>query len=426
MTPMTPRLAAVAFLCTLLPVPPSLAKEPAPVLAPGGTYNVRDYGATGDGKTRDTAAFEQALMACNNAGGGTVLVPAGNYCIGSVVLWSHTTLQVEKDATITGSADLADYPLSTARWEGLQRPAYRALLTADHASDIAITGGGTIQGSGAVGKLRHPRGPVLIEAVECRGVKVAGLTLKNDSVWTLHPNYCTDVTVSDLQFQTVGSNSDGIDPDSCRQMLIENCTFNTGDDNIAIKSGKGQEGQQIGRPSEDITIRGCKFINGHAGVALGSELSGGIRNVKIEHCEFGEGRAALYIKTCPGRGAYVENISLRDSLIHCKALEIRTDYKANPDSQGIAGEAGLTWVNGIRLENLRLDGKGILDVYGLPEKPVSDLIAVHITGTSPKPITLQNTRNVTLRDLHVTGFTGPLVTRETGAGDSKKAQKKTP
>ncbi|MGC3988253.1 MAG: glycoside hydrolase family 28 protein [Chthoniobacteraceae bacterium] len=409
MTPVSPCLAAVALLFTLLPLSPSLAKEAAAPLTPGGTYNVRDYGAKGDGTTKDTAAFEQALMACHLAGGGTVQVPAGNYCIGSIALWSQTDLHLEKDATITGSADLVDYPLSSARWEGLERPAYRALITADHASRIAITGAGTIQGSGTVGKLRRPRGPVLIETVECRGVKIDGLTLKNDSVWTLHPNFCTDVTISNIQFQTVGSNSDGIDPDSCSKMLIENCTFTTGDDNIAIKSGKGLEGQEIGRPSEDITIRGCKFINGHAGVALGSELSGGIRNIRIEKCEFGEGRAALYIKTCAGRGAYVENITLRDSLIHCKALEIRTDYKANPDNQGIPGEAGLTWVNGIRLENLKLDGKGILDVYGVPEKRVSDLTAINITGTSPKPITLRNTRNVTLREIHVTGFTGPLV-----------------
>jgi hypothetical protein len=219
-----------------------------------------------------------------------------------------------------------------------------------------------------------------------------------------------------VQFTTSGSNADGIDPDSCANVTIENCTFDTGDDNIAIKSGKGREGAAIGRPSENITIRGCKFIRGHAGVALGSELSGGIRNVTITNCEFGEGRAALYIKTCPGRGGFVENVSLSDSKIHCKALEIRTNYKANPDSQGIAGPAGLTSVRNLRLHNLQLDGKGIIDVYALAEKPVIGLSASNFTGTSAKGMSLANVQKVALSGIEVTGFSGPLLTIENVSG----------
>ncbi len=205
----------------------------------GARLDVREQGAVGDGKTKDTAAFQKALDACGAGGGGEVVVPAGKYVIGSVVMQSHTTLKLAKDAILLGSSDIADYPLGRARWEGLDAPAHRALIHAENAKEVVVVGEGTIIGAEAAGKLRDPRGAALVEMVECQGVRVEGVTLKQYGVWTLHPTFCDDVSVIGVTFETRGHNSDGIDPDSCRRFRIEKCTFSTQDDCIAIKSGKG-------------------------------------------------------------------------------------------------------------------------------------------------------------------------------------------
>jgi len=172
-----------------------------PVTSPA-RIDLRSQGAAGDGKTKDTAAFEKALAACSAGGGGEVVVPAGTYLIGSIVLPSHTTLRLEKGATLKGSSDIADYPLGTARWEGVDAPAYRALNSAFKADQIAIVGEGEIVGAEAAGKLRNPRGAALVEPVECRGVRIEGVTLRQFGVWTLHPTFCDDVAVVGVTFDT--------------------------------------------------------------------------------------------------------------------------------------------------------------------------------------------------------------------------------
>ena len=202
-----------------------------------------------------------------------------------------------------------DSPLEAARWEGLMRPSLRALIHANHADAITVSGEGTIRGGATIGKGRAPRGAVLIEPVECSGFRLEGVTLENHSVWTFHPAFCKGVTVSHVTFNTDGPNSDGIDPDSVQGMYIESCVFNTGDDCIAIKSGKGIEGNKMGRTTTDVLIRDCRFIKGHAGVAIGSEVSGGIRGVRIERCSSEHATRLLRIKTCAGRGAFIEDVA---------------------------------------------------------------------------------------------------------------------
>jgi len=275
-------LAAFTLFVTF----PLSAQQPAPTPAPTkpAPLNVKDFGAMGDDTTKDTAAIQKAIDTCAQAGGGEVDFPAGTYLTGSIVLKSHVHLVVPQGSTIHGTSEIADYVLATARWEGMQKPAYLALIRADHAEDIAITGAGVIQGGSNIGKLRNPRGPTLIEPVECETVRLDGLTLHGSGVWTVHPTYCQDLTLSNLIIQTSGGNSDGIDPDSCSNITIDHCSFDCGDDDISLKSGKGQEGVKIGRPTENVTITNCTFIKGHSSVAFGSELSGGIRNVHIQHC----------------------------------------------------------------------------------------------------------------------------------------------
>jgi polygalacturonase len=381
------------------------------------TFDVKSYGATGDGKTKDTAAIQQAIDACAAAGGGEVDFPAGTYLTGSIDLKSHVHLVVPQGAIIQGSGDKTDYPLATARWEGMEKPAYLALIRANDATDIAISGSGTIQGDMTIGKLRNPRAPTLIEPVSCTDVRLDGMTLHGKQMWTVHPTYCQNVTISNLTIKTYSYNGDGIDPDSCQHVTIDHCSFDTVDDNIAIKSGKGQEGVNVGKPSQDITITNCTFIHGYSSIAFGSELSGGIADVHISHCTFQKGRAALYLKSRPGRAGYIRNVTADDLDVGPEPLlEIDINYKSNPDAQGVPGVAGLTKFQNITITNARIQGASAVKVVATPENPADGITLSNITGSCAKPWIFQNAKNVTLKDIHLTGLQGDFLSLQNTSG----------
>jgi polygalacturonase len=373
--------------------------------AAGGGYNVRDYGAAADDRTMDTVAIQKAIDSAAAAGGGEVSLPPGTYRAGSIELKSHVTLRLDAGAIIHGSASAADYPLVTARWEGIKRQCHQALIFADHAEDIAITGSGTILGEGKVGKLRDPRGPTLIEPSNCRNVRLSGVTIGNIGVWTLHPTYCRGVTVSNATIDSTGKNSDGIDPDSCQGVVISHCTFSAGDDDIAIKSGKGEEGVKIGMPADDITITDCTFTKGHAGIALGSELSGGISRVKIANCKFSGVKEAIYMKSSPGRAGYVRDVQAGNLTVTDTALlVIQTTYHSNPDSQGVPGDAGLTSFGGIAISDVRADSKRLVTVEATPERPVDGLALSNITGSCREGFVICNAKGVALANIKLDGM----------------------
>jgi len=372
------------------------------------SVSVRDFGAVGDGETLETATIQKALDAVADRGGGVVQVPAGRYVTGSLVMKSHTTLHLETGASLLGSTNADDYPIVRARWEGIETNCHRGLISADHAKDIAITGSGVIEGNPAVGRLRNPRGPTVMEFIECGNVRVEGVTLKSSRMWTLHPAYCHDVRISGVTFNTTGANSDGIDPDSCRRVVIDGCTFSTGDDNIAIKSGKGQEGVKIGRPSEDILITNCTFIKGYTSIAFGSELSGGIRRVRISHCTFGLGRAAMQLKSRPGRAGYLHDLAADHLVVGPEPLlEIIGNYSFNPDPQGVPGAKGITQFSHIRITDVRIASTNLLTILGPAEKPVNGIQISRVTGTCQKGSVIQNARKVILTDIHLDGISGP-------------------
>lgn len=382
-------------------------------------YSVRDFGAVGDGKALDTVAFQKALDMAAKAGGGIVRVPEGNYVTGSLVLKSHTTLHLDSGANLLGSANAEDYPLIRARWEGIETNCHRALISADHAKDIFITGSGSIEGNPAVGRLRNPRGPTVIETIECDNVRVEGVTLKSSRMWTLHPAYCHDVRISGVTFNTSGANSDGIDPDSCRRVLIDGCTFTTGDDNIAIKSGKGQEGARIGRPCEDIIITNCTFIKGYTSIAFGSELSGGIRRVRISHCTFKNGRAALQLKSRAGRAGYLQDITADHLAVGPEPLlELDSNYSYNPDPQGVPGVEGITQFSNIRIWDVKIASTNLLCIIGPSEKPADGIQISRVTGTCQRGSVIQNARNISLTGIDLEGIDGPayFTNNVTGTG----------
>jgi polygalacturonase len=275
-------------------------------------FNVRTFGAVADGTTKDTAAFQKALDTCANAGGGAVIVPAGDYLIGSIELKSRTILLLQSGAHLLGSPDLADYPVTKVRWEGKWIDGHRALIFAHDADHIAITGAGKISGNPALGGREMPRRPVIIEPINCTNIEFKGFATEHHSMWSIHPTYCENVTAQNLTIRSTGGNGDGIDVDSCRHVRIENCDISTGDDCVALKSGRGMEGYRIARPTEDVLISHCTLADSiFACIGIGSETSGGIRDVRIEDCKFTRARTfAIYIKSRPGRGAFIEDISV--------------------------------------------------------------------------------------------------------------------
>lgn len=380
--------------------------------APGATYNIRDFGATGDGVTKDTAAFQRALDACAVNGGGEVLVPAGRYRIGSVQQGTRTVIRLEPDSVITGSPDADDYPMMDVRWEGRWQPGRRALIYAGNVDHIGIIGPGRIEGNPAVAAPQNPRGVVVLEPVNCTDVRWEGFTVTQGGNWATHPTYCTDVVIKDL---TIRGRRDGIDIDSCKNVRIEGCDIETGDDAISLKSGRGLNGARIRRPTEDVLIADCNLRGLYfASIGIGSETSGGVRNVRIERCKFTARTHAIYIKTRTGRAGVTENITGEDlEVLGGGFLRINLTVGGNTNTADdpVPGLAGYPEARRLSFTNVRLRNATVL-VEGAqvaPEKPVLGLTLANITGTVAKGITLRHARDVVLRDIQVTGFTGPLL-----------------
>ncbi|MFM2295188.1 MAG: hypothetical protein RLZZ350_1601, partial [Verrucomicrobiota bacterium] len=275
-------------------------------LSPATTINVRGCGALGDGTTKDTRAFQRALDAVAVAGGGEVFVPPGNYLLGSVQLGDRTTLRLAPGSVLTGSGDTNDYPMLDVRWEGRWQPGRRALLYAADVTHVGIVGAGRIAGNPAVAAPQNPRGALVLEFVHCRDVRWEKFSVTQGGNWATHPTFCTDVKISGVK---ITGDRDGIDIDSCEQVRIEDCDLDTGDDCISLKSGRGLDGARLGQPTADVLITRCRLHGRRfASIGIGSETSGGIRDVRIEHCQFTSRTFGVYIKTRIGRGGVIENI----------------------------------------------------------------------------------------------------------------------
>jgi polygalacturonase len=401
--------------------PPAAAFLSRAFAQPGSvTINVRDLGALGDGTTKDTTAIQRAIDRCHVLGGGEVLVPSGNYLTGALALKSNTTLRLEKDAVILGSPDFADYPVTQVRWEGKWIPGHIGLIYAMDANRIGIAGPGRIVGNPALGgrptaqnPLRHP---ALIEPIGCRDLRFEDFSTDYRLMWSLHTTYCEGVLFKNLTIRSTGGNGDGIDIDSCKHVRIEGCDISTGDDCIAIKSGRGWEGYALHQPTEDVLITNCTFADSiFACIGIGSETSGGIRGVRIEHCRFTRAQTfAIYIKSRPGRGAFIEDIVADDldvSGVTAGFLRLNLLSSGIQDPEPVPGDEGIPTLKNFKFSNIRVkDCPNVVDGVSIhPSKPLDGFSLVNVTGTASKGIALANIKNVEIRDIKVTGVAGPLI-----------------
>jgi polygalacturonase len=267
-----------------------------------------------------------------------------------------------------------------------------------------------------------PRRPVLIEPITCLDVRLEGFATEHQNMWSIHPTYCNGVTARDLVIRSTGGNGDGIDVDSCTHVRIENCDIATGDDCIAIKSGRGMEGYRLARPTEDVLIRNCTLADSiFACIGIGSETSGGIRGVRIEHCKFTHAKTyALYIKSNTGRGAFIEDISASDLDVATAPggfLRLNLTGSGIKDAEPVTGDEGIPRTRNFSFKNVKVNCGTLVDAAQTsPEKPINGFSLVNITGTCAKAVMLANLTNAVLRDIHVTGYAGPLLTQTNVSG----------
>jgi polygalacturonase len=318
---------------------------------PARDFPITDFGAKGDGQTDCSAAIARAIEACNRAGGGRVVVPPGVFLTGAIHLKSKVNLFLAKGAVLRFSTDPSKYlPTVFTRWEGVECMNYSALIYAYEQENIAVTGEGVLDGQAsranwwrwkggdpscdqkegrkrlfAMGERGVPVAervfgegdflrPNFFQPYKCRNVLVRGVTFQDSPMWFLHPVLCRNVTVDGVTVVGKGPNNDGCDPESCFDVLIKDCRFDTGDDCIAIKSGRNNDGRRINVPSANLVIQECSMKDGHGGVVIGSEISGGVRNVFAEECLMDSPNLerALRIKTNAVRGGLLENIYMRN------------------------------------------------------------------------------------------------------------------
>ena len=355
--------------------------------------DARAYGAKGDGTTKDTAAIQRAIDVCA-VKGGTVTLASGTFVAGPLVLKSHMILNIAQGATLLGSPDHADYPVKTE----FRGPGYQALLGAVNAEDIAITGGGTIDGNGAswwaiartqkdAGLLGSPHSrPRGIVFDHCKHVRIEGVTVQNEPYWQIAPYYSDDVVLRNLRIlaDPHSPNTDAIDPFSSSHVLIDHVYADVGDDNIAIKSGM-IDSPGPDAPSTDITITDCEFRHGH-GLSIGSEIAGGAQRIRAKRVHFVGTDQGLRIKANRDRGADVSDISFKDITMEgVKTSILISEYypKALPEGEVASAPIGrLTpFFHDIQIENVTsTDSNWAGVIIGLPESPVKgvSLKNVHI------------------------------------------------
>lgn len=363
-----------------------------PTLAWGAIADIRTFGAVGDGVTLNTVAIQSAIDACGEAGGGIVLLPAGKWLSGALVLRSHVTLEVTGGAILLASQNPDDYPIIQARWEGRRQQSHAPFIGGENLVNVAIRGNGIIDGQGAPWWKRHldktlaiPR-PRLISFADCRRVRIHDVELVNSPSWTVNPVRCDDLLIDGITIRNPGDspNTDGINPDGCTNVRIANCYISVGDDCITLKSGIETEDPTLRVPCQNIAITNCIMADGHGGVVIGSEMSGDVRNVVISNCIFRGTDRGIRLKTRRGRGGIIEDVRVSNIVmtdVLCP-FTINLYYACGrwgdpfvSSKQPQSPNPGTPRVRRIHLSNISVRGAKLAAafIYGLPEMPIEAL-----------------------------------------------------
>lgn len=413
-------------------------------------FNNRDFvitgfGAKGDNTTKNTEAFRKAIDACAHNGGGRVVVPAGTFLTGAIYLKSNVNLHLQKNATIVFSTDTSDYPLVFTRWEGMECMNYSPQLYAYGEQNIAVTGEGTLHGNASTGnwwswsgkpnygwKEGMPRQqpardalhammhrnldphqrifgdghflrPVMLQPYNCKNVLISGVSMLNAPMWFINPVLCENVIVEQVNIRSHGINTDGCNPEACTNVLIRNCYFDTGDDCIAIKSGRDEDGRRIGRPAENHLIENCEMKAGHGGVVIGSEVAGGVRNIYVINCAMSSPglHRVLRIKTNSSRGGIIENVFLKNIKVgtYKKAAIYCNMFYENPGRF-------MPVIRNIWVEDLNVSNGGEYGVFlhAYAASPVQHLKLVncHLNGVKT-PLQIDHVKDMHLQQVTING-----------------------
>ena len=417
-------------------------------------FQVTDYQIVGDGVTNNTAAIGKLIDQVEAAGGGTIYFPAGQYVTGTITLKSNMTLYLDAGAVLLASDIRSEYPFIDDKlipgWDGVTKG---AIITAFHAENIAVMGRGKIDGRGynwwhksTDGTTRDGR-PRTLQFFSCENIRIDGITIVNSPMWTIHPVCCNNITVHGVTIQNPwdSPNTDGINPESCSNVHISNCHIDVGDDCITIKSGTQNDNYQRKKPCENITISNCTMDNGHGGVVIGSEMSGGVKNVVISNCVFCGTDRGIRIKTRRKRGGTVEDIRVTNIVMNevfcpivingfyrCAAKPYELEELFTREKRPLAPDTP-TFKN-IYISNVTARGctSAACFMMGIPESPITgvsiDNFVVDMKQGEVKPeqpamayglpemakqgMKLYNVKDVTLKNIRVSVFDDNAVTIE--------------
>jgi polygalacturonase len=427
---------------------PSILARIQPPKFPDRDFDIAKYGAAANGEADCTDAFRRAIEACARAGGGRVLVPAGKFSTGAVHLKSNVNLHVSAGATVLFSTDPKKYPSVLTRWEGTECINYSPLIYAFEQENIAVTGVGVLDGQAGnqhwwpwkgkadfgwtkgdpsqqkdrdmlvemaakgvpvdqrVFGAGHLLRPQFVQPYRCKNVLIEGVTIRNSPMWEIHPVLCRNVTVKGVKIASHGPNNDGCDPESCTDVLIKDCLFDTGDDCIALKSGRNEDGRRLNAPCENVVIQGCQMKDGHGGVTIGSEVSGSARNVFAEDCTMDSPNLdrVLRLKTNAVRGGTIENIYMRNVTVgQISDAVIQVDFFYEEADKGSFKPI----VRNVEMRNV-VCGKSKYALYlrGFKDAPITDVRLEHcVFENVAKPDVLENVKGLKFSGVVVNGKT---------------------
>ena len=429
---------------------PPRVREPG---IPNRSVTISDFGAVPDGRTLNTVAIAKAIDTLAAKGGGHVVFPPGYWLTGPIALKSNIDLHLEEGALVQFTTDFSQYPDLILEIKGVPETVATSQIHGEHQENISITGRGVFDGGGSAWRqMRHPKTiesqwkkiilsgvleeggeiwwpsaearkalrPKLVKLFDCRKVLLEGVTFQNSPSWNLNPEHCQDLTIRNVSVHTPGNaqNGDGVDLECCRNAIVRGSTFDVGDDAICIKSGRDKVGRLIGVPTENVLIEDCIVYHGHGGFVIGSEMSGGARNICVNNCLFMGTDIGLRFKSTRGRGGVVEKIFIKN----IRMIDIPTDaigfdmfYHVPPlgtaaENTIPAVDEGTPIFRDIYIEDVICRGAHqALALQGLPEMPIRGIHLRNVSISAENGIVCTNAQNLSFDQINIQNTLGPVV-----------------